>query len=116
MSKAVSIYNVFFLMENEAWDFDANQPKLYGLKYYNKDGELRTRYNVRKHVGNVHELKQRQEKQIETSHSSRGQYDRAIKGLFPIWDTDTEEYRSIMAAQIVYFRNHGSKEWRPIKN
>lgn len=112
MSKQISITEVFFLMENEKWDFDSDEPKLYGLKYVNAKGEFRTRYNVRKHVKNIHTLKQRK----ETTHSTRGNYDRAIKGLFMIDDHDTNETRDIGAAQIVYFRNHGSKTWLQIKN
>ena len=112
MAKQIGISVVFFLMENEKWDFETDQPKLYGLKYYIASGEERTRYNCRKHVKVLHELKQR----TESTHSTRGKYDRAIKGLFPIFDHDTQEFRSIGAAHIVYFRNHGSKEWLSIKN
>lgn len=106
----ISITEVFQLMNNESWDWDKNQPKTYGLKYYTADGSLRIRYNCRKNVKNIHQLKQ------QTTHSERGKYDRAIKGLVQIYDEDTDEHRSVQAAQIVYFRNHGESKWIKIKN
>lgn len=112
MSRAISIYEVFSLMESEAWDYDNDRPKEYGLKYVNRSGEIRIRDRVRKHVKTVHALKQR----AESTHSNRGKYDRAIKGLFPVYDMDTQEHRSLMASQIIYFRDHGTKEWLQIKN
>lgn len=112
MSHAVSIYEVFSLMESEAWDHETGKPKEYGLRYVNSKGEIRTRDRVRKQVKTLRSLMQKS----ESTHSDRAGYDRAIKGLFPIIDLDTEEHRSIMAAQIIYFRNHGTKEWLKIKN
>ncbi len=112
MSRAISIYEVFSLMESEAWCLERDQPKEYGLKYVNQSGEIRIRDRVRKHVKTVQSLMQR----TESTHSNRGKYDRAIKGLFPVYDMDTQEHRSLGAAQIIYFRNHGTKEWLQIKN
>ena len=112
MAREISITEVFQLMNNDAWDWETNTPKTFGLKYYNSKGEQRTRYNCRKNVKQIHQLKQRR----ETTHSSRGKYDHAIKGLVLIYDQDTEEHRSVSASQIVYFRNHGEKEWLGIKN
>lgn len=112
MSKAISVYEVFSLMSSEAWDYDNDRPKEFGFKYVNSKGELRMRARIRKHVRTAKALKQK----AESTHSSRGNYDRAIKGLFMIYDLDTDENRDIQASQIMYFRNHGSKEWLPIKN
>jgi hypothetical protein len=108
----VSVTEIFQLMNNDAWDWDLEKPKTYGLKYYTESGELRIRYNCRKNVKNIHHLKQRG----ESTHSERGKWDRAIKGLVQIYDEDTQEHRAIQAAQIVYFRNHGETKWIPIKN
>lgn len=106
----ISISEALALMNNEGWDWDIDQPKTYGLKYYGKDGGIRIRYNCRKNVKNIHQLKQK------STHSERGKYDRAIKGLVQIYDEDTNDHRSIQAAQIVYFRNHGTDKWIRIKN
>lgn len=112
MNQDISVTEIFRLMNEETWDFDRDEPKTYGLKYVNSKGEMNTRYNCRKNVKTIHQLKQR----VESTHSTRPNYDRAIKGLVHIYDHDTDEHREIMASQILYFRNHGSKTWNPIKN
>lgn len=114
MSNAISIVDALNLMNNDAWDWEKDIPKTFGFKYVSKDGQIRTRYNCRKNVKNLHLLKQRHDP--NPTHSNRGRYNRAPKGLVLLYDVDTEEYRDISLAQIIYFRNHGSKQWLKIKN
>lgn len=108
----IGVTQIFQLMNNEGWDWDRDEPKTYGLKYVTSKGLIRTRYNCRKNVKNIHTLKQKR----DTTHSNRHNYDRAIKGLVQIYDEDTQEYRDISAANIIYFRNHGESRWLRIKN
>lgn len=112
MVKEISITEVFQRMNSDAWDFEKDCPKTFGLQYYTAEGTKSIRYNCRKNVKNIHQLKQK----TEYTHSTRGKYDHAIKGLVLIYDQDTEEHRSVFAAEIVYFRNHGETSWSRIKN
>lgn len=96
-------------MLNDTWDYDKDQVKTYGLRYYVPSGEMHERYNCRKSVKNP---KQKAEENI----SRRGKSDKRFSGVVQIYDNDTSEFRDIPVAQIVYFRPYESKEWIRIKN
>jgi hypothetical protein len=96
-------------MMNDTYDYDKDQVKTYGLKYYVPSGERHERFNCRK---NVRHPKQRADESL----TRRGKSDKRFAGVVQIFDHDTSEIRDIPVSQIVYFRMYQSTQWLKIKN